>query len=152
MTEVPSQRHLGEFEYGGLPDKPVVIIDANSTAVRVPTDKTKLAGRIGIDKKRGGKAYVSHKKRQKHYYRKKGGYAISIQILNRLMNEAHTLYWVEHTRGDTHPTTYEFGIKQYVEESDKVEHASVGDPQVIVSNEDARHIWPDHDAEADLRA
>jgi len=142
------QARLREFDRGSLPPQPVVIVDINADTVYAPSGDGKVAGHIGIDKHRAGSAYVAHKDKSKHHYRKGGGYALSKGILTYLMrNDVHTLYWVENGE-----TTYEFGIKQYVEDSNRVQHAPAGDPQVYVPNEDARHIWWNHDAKWDTRS
>lgn len=147
MAQRAHQKRLTEFGPDGLPPTPRVIIDVNADTVHAPTGNGKVAGHIGIDKHRGGNAYVAYKERTTHYYRKGGGYALSKKILFYLTkNDVHTLYWVEDGE-----TTYEFGIRQYVEESDRVQHAAGGDPQVYVPNADARHIWHDHNALWDTR-
>jgi len=142
------QARLREFEGSGLPPAPRVIIDANADTVYAPSGDGKVAGHIGIEKHRGGNAYVAYKDRAKHYYHKGGGYALSKGILTYLMRESvHSMYWVENGE-----KTYEYGIKQYVEDSQRVQHAPIGDPQVYVPCKDARHVWWNHDAKWDVRS
>lgn len=151
MTDVPHQSSLSEYDDGDRPEPPRVIIDVNVNEIRAPSDNTKLAGKIGIDKRKKGKAYISHKKRGRHLYRKKQGYAISTRILHILNNRVHTLYWVEHDHSSTHPTTYEFSLDQYLEDALGVKHAPENDPQVVLPNDEANHIWPNHNPEHDVR-
>lgn len=142
------QTRLDQFEPGGLPDPPLVILDINCDTVYAPTNDGKIAGHIGPVKHRRGRAFVSRRTRQEHYYRDGGGYAISKSILGYLTRHtAHHIIMHETDRS----TALEFGIAQYVEDGQRVEHAPRGDPQVYVPKSDARHTWQNHDPVLDVR-
>lgn len=147
------QTRLDEHQNGGLPDPPLVIIDRNAEPVYAPRSRDddtggKVAGYIGAIKNRDGTAYVSRKVRSEHYYRKGRGYALSKKILHYLMTkDVHHLIWYESERN----RTLEFGIRQYVEDSERVKYAPAGDPQVYVPSKDARHIWVGHMGLLDAR-
>lgn len=142
------QSRLREFEFSGLPSPPTVILDINCDTVYAPTNDGKIAGRIGVAKHRDGKAFLTYKERDVHYYRKGDGYAISKGILTYLTrNTVYHIIMYESERN----RTLEFGIGQYVEDGRRVQHAPSGDPQVYVPENEARHIWHDHNPEMDVR-
>lgn len=142
------QCRLDEFDARGLPDAPLVILDINADTVHAPTGDGKVAGHIGPVKHRSGNAYIARKERDKHRYRKGGGYAVSKKILTYLMRHSvHHLIWYEAERN----RALEFGIAQYVENGRRVAHAPKGDPQVYVPDTEARHVWIDHCPVLDVR-
>lgn len=141
------QRTLDEFDEDGLPDKPLVIIDVNAETVRSPTGNGNIVGRIGPCKNREGYAFITRRDRREHYYRRGGGYALSKKLLHYLLNQVYHIMIHEKRRN----RTLEFGIAQYVEDAERVQHAPKGDPQVCVPVEDARHVWHDYNAEFDVR-
>jgi hypothetical protein len=144
------QTRLGQYDAGGLPSAPHVVLDVNCVPIDAPsnddqTDERKLAGHVGVDKDRDGWSYVSRKIRGDHLYRKKKGYAMSTRILHRLQTMSkpvNTLYWWEDRRN----MTYEFSIEQYADPTTRmrVHDAPRGDRQVVVPLSEAEHVWHDH--------
>lgn len=144
------QTVLPEYADGELPRPPRVILDHGVTeAVRAPTDASKIAGHIGVDKHREGLSYVSRKVRSRHFYRKGGGYAISKGIITFLRNKGvQNLYFYE----EGSRTCYEFRRTQFERDARPVKHAPRDDPQVVLALGDARAVWPNHgDPKLDYR-
>lgn len=138
---------LEHYETGGLPSAPHVILDVNCVPIYAEShaedEKYNLAGHVGVDKDRDGWSYVSRKIRSEHLYRREKGYAVSRSILTKLLGMSkpvNRLYWYE----DRRHMTYEYTLRQYLDDGLRVHDAPNSDRQTVVPLKDAEHIWHDH--------
>lgn len=114
--------------------KPNVI---RENAVKHPKKDVKV-GYVGYDKVYDEKVFTTLRDRNRHYYRKGEGYAISEKILSTLRaNAVEKIYVHEKNSGDV----YQFTLEQFLA-GPKLEHMAE-DTQRLVKDDDATDYWED---------
>lgn len=131
--------------------------------VHNPRNQQEKWGYVGVDNARieerpeppgeRGRVWVysSPRKRSENFFRKVGGYPISVDLLNRLENPGRAVRWsdpveivyiVQREGSEDHPprTVFEFDLETYLDGT-LISYEPFGD-QLVPGLEDADAVWP----------
>lgn len=131
--------------YGFAKTEPPLV--RRKVAVQSPTSD-KLAGFVGVEKRRtdGARVYTAMRT-DYHFYRVGGGYAFSDSILNRLEHDYDVSRILIHEGSDPEDDVYEFPARAYYNDGEPVEQGHLldeSDPQTYVPLEDHLFEWESH--------